>query len=136
MTKWYEEKNLLNLLLNAGQCHCATEQAVLEVHDQLYPVAHEVMHRHECRLLDSAKPANQLVSNVGEPHQCFKVVLDALEKVFVCLVVLSGTSCEYIIAPVSECNFLQALFQEREDGQSVLLFVCRKVIDHLMLEIW
>ena len=94
------------------------------------------MNWHECRFLDYMKPANQLVANVGEPHQCLKIASNALEKVLICLAVLGRTSCRYNVMPLSECDFLQALFQKREKGRSVLFFVCREAIDHLVLEIW
>ena len=113
-----------------------TKQVILEVRHQLYPAVHEVMHRHECRLLHSAKPANQLVSNDREPCQCFEIIPDALKKVPIHIVVLIGTSCQYNAAPLGECDFLRALLQEREQGWPIFLFVCRKAIDHLVLEIW
>ena len=93
MTEWDGEKNLLNLLLVAGQCHRATKQAVLEVRHQLYPAAHKVMNRHECGLFHGTEPADQLVSDIGEPRQCFEVVSDALEKVLVHLAILGQASC-------------------------------------------
>ena len=136
MTEWDGEKNLLNLLLVAGQCHRVTKQAVLEVRHQLYPAAHKVMNRHECRLLHGTEPADQLVSDIGEPRQCFEVVSDTLEEAFVRLAFLGRASCWHNVASLSECDFLQALFQKRETGWSALFFVCREAIDHLVLEIW
>ncbi len=38
--------------------------------------------------------------------------------------------------PLGDCNFLQALFQEREQRWSILLLVGRETDDHLVLEIW
>ena len=136
MTEWDGEKNLLDLLLVAGQCHRATKQAVLEVRHQLYPAAHKVVNRHECGLFHGTEPADQLVSDIGEPRQCFEVVSDALKKVLVRLAFLGRASCRHDVAPLSECDFLQALFQKREKGRSILFFVCREAIDHLVLEIW
>ena len=127
---------MLDLLLVAGQCHRATKQAVLEVRHQLYPAAHKVVNRHECGLFHGTEPADQLVSDIGEPRQCFEVVSDALEKVFVRLAFLGRASRGYDVSPLSECDFLQALFQERKKGRSVLFFICREAIDHLVLEIW
>lgn len=52
-----KKKICLVFFLVAGHSHCATEQAVIEVCHQLYPVVHKVMHHwHECRLLSSVEP--------------------------------------------------------------------------------
>ena len=94
------------------------------------------MYLHECGLFHGMDPADQLVSNVEESRQCFEVVSEAFKKVLMYLAVLGLASCRYDIAPHSECDFLQALFQKREKGRSILFFVCREAIDHLVLEIW
>ena len=104
MTEWNGEKNLLDLLLVAEQCHRATEQAVLEVPHQLYPAAHKVMNRHECGLFHGTGPADQLVTNIGEPRECFEVVSDALKKVFVRFAFLGRASHGYDVSPLSECD--------------------------------
>ena len=94
------------------------------------------MNGYECRFHDCEKPVNQLVANVGEAHQYLKIVLDALEKILIHLVVLNRTSCRCNIVLLIECNFLQALFQEREQGWSIHLLVGREIVDHLILKIW
>ena len=57
------------------------EQAILEVPHQLYSMAHEVMYRHECGLLDIIAAVDQLIPNVWEPDQQLEVILNTLEEV-------------------------------------------------------
>jgi hypothetical protein len=47
---------------------------------------HELIHWHGGGHLGSAKPADQLVTNIGEPGNCLKVFPDALIKVCLCMV--------------------------------------------------
>ncbi len=61
------EEDLFTLLLRRGYVHCSTAVVTLEVAEKLHLTPHEVMHQHESGLLGRAKPANQLVANVGNP---------------------------------------------------------------------
>jgi hypothetical protein len=75
------EEDLFTLLLHRGYVHCSTEVVTLEVAEELHSMPHELVHWHESRHLGCTKPANQLVSNVGEPGNGLKVVPFALVKV-------------------------------------------------------
>ncbi len=87
------KEDLFTLLLRHGYFHCSTEVVTLKVAEKLHLMPHGLVHWHESGLLGCMKPANQLVTNVGEPGDGLKVVPDALVKVCLC------TSC-----------ILQALF--------------------------
>ncbi len=74
------EEDLFTLLLRRGYVHQSTEVVTLEVAEKLHLMPHELVHRHESRLLGRTKPANQLVANVGESGNGLKVVPDALAE--------------------------------------------------------
>jgi hypothetical protein len=76
------EEDLFTLLLCRGYVHHSTEVVALEVAEKLYSTMHELMHWHESRLLGHTMPANQLVTNVGEPGSGLKVVPHTLGEFF------------------------------------------------------
>jgi hypothetical protein len=76
------KEDLFTLLLHRGYVHHSTEVVALKVSEKLYLMMHELVHRHESRLLGLTKPANQLVANVGEPGNGLKVVPDTLVDFF------------------------------------------------------
>ncbi len=61
------EEDLFTLVLHHGYVHRLMEVVTLEVAEKLHSMPHELVHQHESRLLGSAKPANQLVADVGNP---------------------------------------------------------------------
>ncbi len=71
------KEDLFTLLLSCRYVHHLTEIVTLEVAEKLHLTPHELVHRHESRLLGRMKPANQLVANVGEPGNGLKVIPDA-----------------------------------------------------------
>ncbi len=76
------KEDLFTLLLHSGYVHSSTEVVALKVAEELYLTTHELMHWHESGLLGPKNPANQLVSNVGEPGDSLKVVPDTIIEVF------------------------------------------------------
>ena len=74
------EEDLFTLLLRRGYVHHSMEVVTLKVAEKLHSTPHELVHWHESGLLGRAKPANQLVANVGEPGNGLEVVPDALIK--------------------------------------------------------
>jgi hypothetical protein len=67
MCLWLHKEDLFALLLRHGQLHHSTDVATtVKVAEKLYLTPHELMHWYEGGLLSSAKPANQLVANIGE----------------------------------------------------------------------
>ncbi len=78
------EEDLLTLLLRHGYLHCSMEVVALKVAEKLYLMMHEFVHWHESGLLGCTKPANQLVTNVGEPSNGLKVVPDIFVIFFLC----------------------------------------------------
>lgn len=85
---------MFDFFLVSRKSHRATEQAVLKVHHQLHPAVHKGMHRHECRLFDSAKPAGRQFWEIPQ------VISNALEEVVVCFSIHSRTSCQYNVVPL------------------------------------
>jgi hypothetical protein len=84
------KEDLFTLLLRRMHFNHLTEVATLEIAEELYKTPHELMHRHESRLLGSTKPADQLVANIGEPGNGLKVIPDAFVKVCLCTVCVVG----------------------------------------------
>ncbi len=66
--------------------------AIVKIAEELYSMPHKLMHWHEGGLLGGAKPADQLVANIGEPGDCLKVIPDALVKVCLRTVCFGGAS--------------------------------------------
>jgi hypothetical protein len=59
------------------------------------------MHWHEGGLLGSVKPVDQLVTHIGEPSDCLKVIPDALVEVCLCMVYFGGASLGNYACPFS-----------------------------------
>ncbi len=68
------KEDFFALLLCRGHFHCLTEVATIKVAEKLHSMPQKLVHRHEGRLLGGRKPANQLVTNIGEPGTCLKVI--------------------------------------------------------------
>jgi hypothetical protein len=103
------EEDLFTLLLRCGYVHHLTEVVALKVAEKLYLMPHELMHWHECRLLGRAKPANQLVTNVGEPGDSLKVVSDTFVKVCLCTICIFWELLCDEAGPFSQAYILKAL---------------------------
>jgi hypothetical protein len=77
------KEDLFTLLLCHGYNHHSTELVALKVAEKLYSTTDELVHWHESVFLGrSTKPANQLVTNVGEPGNNLKVVPDTFVNFF------------------------------------------------------
>jgi hypothetical protein len=109
MRLWLREEDLLLFHLRCGHFHHSTDVATVKVAEELYLTPHEIMHWHEGRLLGSAKPANQLVSNIGEPGDCLKVVTDAIIEVCLCMVCIGGALLGNKACPYGKTYVLKTL---------------------------
>ncbi len=115
------KEDLFTLLLRGGYVHCSTEVVTLEVAAKLHLMPHEVMHRHESRLLCCTKPANQLVANVGKPGDGLKVVPDALVEVCICMICIVQASFRDNAGPLCQAYILKALTQEAKQQCTIVL---------------
>ncbi len=86
------EEDLFTLLFHREHFHCSTEVAALKIAEELYLMPYELVHWHESGLLGGAKPADQLVANIGEPGNGLKVIPNAFVKVCLCTVCVVGAS--------------------------------------------
>ncbi len=115
------EEDLFTLLLRLGYVHRSTEVVTLKVAEKLHLMPHELMHRHESKLLCRTKPANQLVANVGEPGNSLKVVPDALVKVCLCTICIVQASFCNNAGPLCQAYILKALTQEAKQQWTIFL---------------
>ncbi len=74
MSLGLRKEDLFILLLHHGYFHCLMEVATREIAEELYLAPHELMQWHEGELLGGMKPADQLVTNIGEPGYSLKVI--------------------------------------------------------------
>jgi hypothetical protein len=58
--------DLFTLLLLCRYVHCLMEVTTLKIAEKLYSMPHELVYRHDSRLLRSTEPANQLAAYVWE----------------------------------------------------------------------
>jgi hypothetical protein len=84
------KEDLFALLLHCGQLHHLTDVVTIKVAEELYSTPHELMNWLEGGLLGGAKPADQLVANIGEPGDCLKVIPAVLIEVCLCTVCFGG----------------------------------------------
>jgi hypothetical protein len=115
------EEDLLALLLCRGYVHRSTEVVTLEVAEKLHSMPHKLMHWHESGLLGHTKPANQLVTNVGEPGNGLKVVPDALVKVCPRTICIIWASFCDNAGPLCQAYILKALTQETKQQWTIVL---------------
>jgi hypothetical protein len=115
------EEDLFTLLLCHGYVHCLMEVVTLEVAEKLHLMPHELVHWHESGLLCRTKPANQLVANVGEPGNGFKVVPDALVEVCLCTICIVRASFCNDAGPLCQAHILKALTQEAKQQWTIVL---------------
>jgi hypothetical protein len=103
------EEDLFTLLLRCGYVHHSMEVVALKVAEKLYSAMHELVHWHESRLLGHAKPANQLVANVGEPGNVLKVVPDTFIEFFLCIICIFWTLLHDDAGPFGQAYILKTL---------------------------
>ena len=115
------EEDLFTLFLCRGYTHCLMEVATLEVAEKLHSTPHEVVHWHESRLLCHTKPANQLVTNVGELGDSLKVVPDALVKVCLCTICIVWASLFVDAGLLCQVYILKTLTQEANQQWTIVL---------------
>jgi hypothetical protein len=111
------------------------EVATLEIAEELYSTPHELVHWHEGGLLGCTKPVDQLVANVGEPHECLEIISLAFDEVFERLALIIQATCRDDVQPFDQADLLEALLQEQEQRRPVSLLICRQVQNNLQLEI-
>ncbi len=103
------KEDFFTLLLCCVYLHCSTDVATIKIADELYLTPHELMHWHEGGLLGSTKPADQLVTNIGEPGNYLKVIPYAFIKVHLCMVCVSGASLGNDICQFGQTYVLKTL---------------------------
>ncbi len=119
------KEDLFTLLLRRGYVHCSTMVVTLEVAEKLHSMPHEFMHLHESGLFCRTKPANQLVTNVGEPGNDLKVVPDALVEVCLCPICIVQASFHDNAGPLHQAYVLKALTQEAKQQWTIVLLQIR-----------
>ncbi len=108
-----------------------TDVATIKVGEELYSMPHELMHWHEGGLLGGAKPADQLVADIGEPSNCLRVIPDALVKVHLCTVCFGGTLLGNDACPFSETYNLKTLTPQVEQYWTIVLLCIQKSSQNL-----
>jgi hypothetical protein len=101
------------------------EVVTLKVSEKLHLTLHELVHRHESRLLGRTKPANQLVAIVGEPGDSLKVVPDALVEVCLRTICIVWASFCDNAGPLVQAYILKALTQEAKQQWTIVLLCIR-----------
>ncbi len=114
-------EDLFTLLLRHGYAHHSTEVVTLKVAEKLHSTPHELVHWHESGLLGCAKPANQLVADVGEPGNGLNVVPDALVEGCLCLICIVWASFCDNAGPLCQAYVLKALTQEAKQQWTIVL---------------
>jgi hypothetical protein len=103
------KEDLFTLLLRRGYVYRSIEVVALKVAEKLYLTTHELKHQHESELLGRTKPANQLVTNVGEPNNGLKVVPDKFVEFFLCTICIFWTSLCDDAGPFGQAYILKTL---------------------------
>ncbi len=115
------EADLFTLLLHCGYVHHPTKVATLKVAEKLHSTPHELVHRHERKLLGCTKPANQLVADVGEPGDGLEVVPDALVEGCLRPICIVWASFCNDAGPLYQAYVLKALTQEAKQQWTIVL---------------
>jgi hypothetical protein len=115
------KEDLFTLLLSCGYLHSLTAVATVEIAD------HELMHWHEGGLLGSAKPADQLVANIGKSGNFLKVIPDAFVEVCLCTVCVGGASLGNDVCPLSQTYILKTLFNQNKQYWTIILLSIQKL---------
>jgi hypothetical protein len=77
--------------------------------------------------------ANQLVVSTQEACEHFKIVLLALNEVFVCLALFIRIMCQEI--SIWSNHLLETLFQKSKQFRLILLLVCGQVQNNLHFKV-
>jgi hypothetical protein len=125
------EEDLFTLLLRRGYVHHSMEVVTLKVAEKLHSTPHELVHWHESGLLGRAKPANQLVADVGEPGEGLKVVPYALVKVCLRLICIIRASLCNDAGPLCQAYVLKALTQEAKQQWTIVLLQIQELSQNL-----
>ncbi len=108
------KEDLFTLLLCCKYIHRSTEVATVKVAEKLYLTPHELVHRHECGLLRSMEPANQLVAYVRESGDGLKIIPDTLVKVCLCTICIIWALLCNDAGPLGQAYTLKASTHEVE----------------------
>jgi hypothetical protein len=125
------KEDLFALLLRRRQLHRLTDVATIKVAKKLYLTLLELMHWHEGGLLGGAKPADQLVANIGEPGNYLKVISDALVKVCLCTVCFGGELFGNNACSLSETYILKTLTHQIEQYWTMVLLCIQNLSQNL-----
>ncbi len=107
------------------------EVATIKIADELYLMPHELVHLHEGGLLGSAKPANQLVANIGEPGNSLKVIPNAFVKICLCMVYIGGALLRDDVCPFSQSYVLKTLTHQIKQCWTIVLLSIREASQNL-----
>jgi hypothetical protein len=135
MLFWNREKNLLDFFLLCGQLHHHPKEPFLEVTKELHTATHVVMHRHERRLLSSAKPADQLVANVLEPGKYLEIISLTFDKAFEHFGIFIQATGGDDVLPFGQADLLETLLEQWKQCWTIMLLIGRPAQNDLRLEL-
>ncbi len=115
------KEDLFTLLLRSGHFHHLTEVANLKIAEELFSTPHELVHRHEGRLLGCTKPADQLVATVGEPGNGLKVVPDTIVEACLRTICITWTLLRIDAGPLGQAYVLKALTHKVKQKWTIVL---------------
>ncbi len=121
MCLWLRKEHLFTLLFCCGQLHGLMGVATLKIADELYSTLHEHKNWHESGLLGSTKQADQLVTNIGEPCDCLKVIHDAFIEVCLCMVCIVGALLHNDVGPFGQAYILKTLTHQVKQCWTIVL---------------
>ncbi len=81
---------------------------------------HELVHRHESRLLGNTKPADQLVADIREPGYGLKVAPNAFFKVRICTICV-GALLHNDAGPFGQAYILKTLNHQVKQQWTIVL---------------
>jgi hypothetical protein len=125
------KEDLFTLLVCSGYFHHLMEVTTLEVAEELYLTLHELMHWRESRFLGSTKPADQLVTNIGEPSDVLKVISDAFIKVCLrTICVIRELLCDNV-GPFGQAYVLKTLTHHVKQQWTIIFLSIQKLSQNL-----
>ena len=125
------EEDLFTLLLRPGYLHHPNEVATIKIADELYLSLHELVHWHEGMLFGGTKPVDQLVTNIGEPGDCLKVIPDAFVEVCLYTFCISGALLGNDVCPFSQTYVLKTLTHQVKQCWTIVLLSIQKLSQNL-----
>ena len=102
-----QEEDLFTLLLCCGYFHRSMEIATLKIAEELHLTLHKLVHWHESGLFGRMKPADELVTNIGEPGNGLEVVPDTFVKVCLYTICIVWASLCYDAGPFGQAYGLK-----------------------------